>query len=85
LNLLPVKIVDLKAKKGPVEFKIDQFWSTDSNDVLIHGRLQQGIIKNGEKLKLGPSPLGNFIDCKVLSIKVNILLIKCYYKKSTYI
>lgn len=73
LNLLPVKLVDAKAKEGPVEFKIDQFWSADSTDdgAIIHGKLEQGIIKRGEKLRLGPSDDATFIDCRVISIQRN--------------
>ena len=70
LNLLPVRTVDVKAKEGPVEFKIDQFWGAADEAVLIHGRLRQGVIKREERLRIGPTDDGKFIDCKVLSIKV---------------
>ena len=74
LNLLPVRAVDANAKHGPVEFKIDQFWCPEhagpGEGTIIHGRLEQGIIKRGEKLKIGPNDGGKFIECKVQSIKV---------------
>ena len=74
LNLLPVRAVDANAKLGPVEFKIDQFWCPEmtgpGDGTIIHGRLEQGIIKRGEKLKIGPNDEGSFVECKVISIKV---------------
>jgi len=75
LNLLPVRAVDANAKLGPVEFKIDQFWCPEmtgpGDGTIIHGRLEQGIIKRGEKLKIGPNDEGSFVECKVISIKRN--------------
>ena len=52
LNLLPVKVIYAAAKEGNVEFKIDQFWTSEKPEegAIIHGRLKQGIIKRGEKL-----------------------------------
>ena len=73
LNLLPVKDIDAAAKEGPVEFKISRFWTSEKPEEysgIIHGRLKQGIIKRGEKLRIGPTDDAKFIDCRVISIKV---------------
>jgi len=76
LNLVPMRIDWSKFEPAPAKFDIDSLYSVPGVGTIVCGTLLSGIIKIGDKLKLGPDYAGKFITVTCRSIYTKSLPVK---------
>ena len=69
LGQLPQRQFDANERQGPILFQVDRLWLNKT--MKCHGRLLSGVLKQGERVRIGPDRSGAYFDCTVRQIKRN--------------
>jgi len=72
LGQLPARQFDAGERQGPILFQVDRLWLGSGGGAMkCHGRLLSGVLKQGERVRIGPDRSGAYSNCTVRQIKRN--------------
>ena len=80
LHQVPVETTQRRQEllsQQPAEFHVDELFSVEGVGLVLGGILKRGVIKEGEKLLIGPMAGGRFSSTTVRSIRFRINRAAC--------
>ena len=81
LHLIPVETTQHRNQllsQQPAEFHVDELFNVEGVGLVLGGILKRGVVREGERLLIGPDVCGEFASTAVRSIRYRINRAPCH-------